>query len=99
MVLVGAGEPLVHRVINWNVDRSMCVKTLARLLTRRFGSRCIIALQEIQRWPSTASCGALAHGYRLIHDDGSACGFLLPLSAQKQLKTNIIHFRVQVVEW
>ena len=70
----------------------MCVKTLARLLTRRFGSRCIIALQEIQRWPSTASCGALAHGYRLIHDDGSACGFLLPLSAQKQLKTNMTHF-------
>lgn len=65
----------------------MCVKTLVRLLTRRFGSRCIIALQEIQRWPSTASCGALAHGYRLIHDDGSACAGLSGLD----LETTVVN--------
>ena len=70
----------------------MAVRGVTKMLVKRYGSRCMIALQEIQRWPHGDACPPLAAGFRLIHSAGAPCGFLIPPGVQNILKSDAVHF-------
>ena len=70
----------------------MAVRGVTKMLVKRYGSRCMIALQEIQSRPHGDACPPLAAGFRLIHSAGAPCGFLIPPGVQKVLKSDAVHF-------